>query len=78
MLVDIETFFLDAAWHAEAVDLVEHLKDYEAHACCPCADDYCTEELCEEEVGAATVEPSFFCGEETCEDGAEATADTVY
>ena len=53
MLVDIESFLFNAFRNTQAMYLVQHFKDNEAHACRPRSYHGRTEELCQQEAAAA-------------------------
>ena len=78
MLVDIESFLFNAFRNTQAMYLVQHFKNNEAHACRPRSYHGRAEELCQQEAAAAALEQSLFCGEESCKDRSQATANTVY
>lgn len=50
MLVDIESFLFNAFRNTQAMYLVQHFKDNEAHACRPHSYYGRAEELCQQEV----------------------------
>ena len=49
MLVDIESFLFNAFRNTQAMYLVQHFKDNEAHACRPRSYHGRAEELCQQE-----------------------------
>ena len=78
MLVDIETFLLDSLVNTESSNLLNTPE--EDDTCCSCAkvDNDDTEKLCSEETEATTIEGTAIKSEETCHQGTEDTAYTMY
>ena len=74
MLVDIESFLFNAFRNTQAMYLVQHFKDNEAHACRPHSYYGRAEELCQQEAASAAIEQSLFCSEESCKNRSQATA----
>ena len=78
MLIDVETLFLDSLIDSQTRNLLDsEEQDYTGNGC-PCVDGENTKALCPEESETATIECTAVKGEQTSEDGAENTADTVY
>ena len=71
MLVDVETFLLNAGRYSDTECEVDALEDYEAHASSPAAYYYHAEHLSSEESPAVTVEQTLRRGEATGKDGAK-------
>ena len=78
MLVDIESFLFNAFRNTQAMYLVQHFKDNEAHACRPHSYYGRAEELCQQEAASAAIEQPLFCSEESRKNRSQATANTVY
>ena len=78
MLVDIESFLFNAFRNTQAMYLVQHFKNNEAHACRPRSYHGRAEELCQQEAAAAAIEQSLFCSEESCKNRSQAAANAVY
>ena len=61
MLVDIESFLFNAFRNTQAMYLVQHFKNNEAHACRPHSYYGRAEELCQQEAASAAIEQPLFC-----------------
>ena len=77
MLVDVETFFLNALVNTQTGNLLDAVEEDESCHCCPkvYADD--AEHLSTEESEATAVEGATVEGEETCHQGSEDTTDAM-
>ena len=73
MLINIETFFLDALLNAEAVSLLDDGEDDEADNECEYCNDESTERL---NAYTALYTIELWIAEHTCEDGTEKATDT--
>ena len=78
MLVDVETFFLDAGIHTKSVQFLDAVEEEKTASGCPEVDDENTEALSTEETPTASVEGTVACREQTCHQGTEDTANAVY
>ena len=63
VLVDVETFFLDAGIYTKAVQFLDAKEEDETASGCPEVDDEDAEALSAEETPAVTVEGTIRCGE---------------
>lgn len=78
MLIDIQTFILDAGRNAEPVEFLNTIEEEDTAGSCPEVDDEDTEALSAEEAPAVAVESTVGGGEQTGHEGTEDTANTVY
>ena len=78
MFVDVETFFLDARLNTQAVQFLDAVEEDESTGGCPEVDNEDAEALCTEETPTKAIECTVACREQTCQQGAENTADTMY
>ena len=74
MLVDVETFFLDARFYTQTVQFLDAVEEDESTCGCPEVDDEDTEALSTEETPTETVEGTVARREQTCHQGTEDTA----
>ena len=77
MFVDVEAFLFDALADTQAVELLDAEKEQDAGRGGPEVDDRDAERLDAEEVPAAAVEEAAVRGQQTGQERAEDTADTV-
>lgn len=77
MFVDVETFFLNALVNTETDGLIDSHEEDDTAYCSPKVDDNDTEALCSKECETVAVEDTLRKTEETSQDCAEDTADTV-
>ena len=77
MLVDVETFLLDALVNTQTGNLLDAVEEDESCNCCPKVDAKDAEHLSAEESKATAIEGTAVDGEETCHQGSEDATDTV-
>ena len=78
VLVDVETFFLDAGIYTKAVQFLDAKEEDETASGCPKVDDEDAEALSAEETPTASVEGTVACREQASHQGTEDTTNTMY
>ena len=78
VLIDIQTFILDAGRNAEPVEFLDTIEEEDTAGSCPEVNNQDTEALSAKEAPAVTVERTVRGGEQTRHECAENTADAVY
>ena len=78
MLVDIQTFFLDALIDTQAVSILDAIEEGESAGSSPEVDHKDAKSLSTEESPAVTVEGTVRSRQQTCHQRTQDTADTVY
>ena len=78
VLVDVKTFLLDARLNTQTVQFLDAIEEDETACSSPEVDDEDAEALSGEESPTATIEGAVARREQTCQQGTEDTANTVY
>ena len=78
MFVNVETFLFNTLVNTQAMQLLDAVEQGETTSSSPKVNDENTEALCTEESPTVTVERTIGSRKQTCHQGAENTADTMY
>ena len=78
MFINVESFLFDALVNAQAVQLLDSVEQSHTTGGSPKVDDQDAEQLCSEESPSVTIESTIRGRQQTCHQGAEYAADTMY